>query len=83
MIRVENKRLTNKYNRMRRITEIDGILYFGEVPCSRDENYQYSLAEYLGLTFWLCPFCNAHLIEKDKEITCINKCHLENNSGNK
>ena len=57
------------------ITEKNGVLYVWGIPCSRDENYKFSLAEYLGLTIWVCPHCEAHLSYNDDEIICINNCH--------
>lgn len=61
---------------MKGIKEKDGVPYVWGVPCSRDKNYKYSLAEYLGLTPWLCPYCDSHLSQTEEEIICLNDCHI-------
>ena len=65
--------------KMNGITEEDGVPHVWGIPCIRDRNYRLSLAEYFGLTFWLCPYCDSHLIQKEGSKICINDCHIAKN----
>jgi len=62
------------------ITIKQGVPHIWGIPCTRDANYKFSLAEYLGLMVWLCPFCDSHLCVREKQITCLNNCHVDKNS---
>ncbi|HXB39374.1 MAG TPA: hypothetical protein VNZ49_02460 [Bacteroidia bacterium] len=68
---------------MNGITEEDGVPHVWGVPCIRDKNYRFSLAEYLHLTVWLCPYCYSHLIQKEDSKICINDCHKSRNDKQK
>ncbi|MGZ3862201.1 MAG: hypothetical protein ACXVPN_11805 [Bacteroidia bacterium] len=57
------------------ITEKDGIPYVLGLPCIKDPNYKFSLAEYIGLTDWLCPHCNSNLSKVNGKLECVNHCH--------
>ena len=68
---------------MEGIKQKDGAPYMWGIPCTKDKHYKFSLAEYFGLTDWLCPYCDSHLSQENGKITCLNNCHINKNKNNK